>query len=78
VAAVSVVLGHNVEQEWLHIIVEGFGTQEKLGQEAKILTINWVLSAVDLEERVFAVAVYLVPRRMLGGTFQLLFTSASS
>ena len=43
VTAVTVCDGHHVEQERLHIIVEGFVVQKGLGNQAEILTILFVL-----------------------------------
>ncbi len=45
-----VALRHDIEQEGLNVIVESFRPQEKLGQQAEILTIDRVFATVDLEE----------------------------
>ena len=45
-----VAFSHDIEQERFNVIVESFGSQEKLGQQAEILTIDRVFATVDLEE----------------------------
>ena len=49
VAAVAVRDGHHIEQERLHIIVEGFVVQKGLGNQAEILTILFVLLPANLK-----------------------------
>ena len=49
VASVAVRDGHHVEQEGLHIIVEGFVVQKGLGNQAEILTILFVLLPANLK-----------------------------
>jgi hypothetical protein len=69
--AIAIVLGHDVEEERLHVVVEGFGSQKELRKEAEVLTIDGVLSTVNLEEGVLAVAVDFIARRVLCGAFEL-------
>lgn len=66
-----IIIGHDVEEEGLHVVVERLGPQEKLGKKAEILTINRVFPAVDFEERMFSVTIDLITRRVLGRAFQL-------
>jgi hypothetical protein len=70
-AAETIVLRHDIEQERLYIVVEGLGAQEELGEQAEVLAVDRVLAAVDLEEGVFAVAIYLIARRVLCWAFEL-------
>ena len=49
VTAVAVRDGHHIEQERLHIIVEGFVVQKGLGNQAEILTILFVLLPANLK-----------------------------
>ena len=38
-ATFAVILGENIEEERLHIVIQGLVVQEQLGQETKVLTI---------------------------------------
>jgi hypothetical protein len=49
-AAELVIFSHDVEEEWFHVVVKGFGAKEELGQETEVLAVDRVLTAVDLEE----------------------------
>jgi hypothetical protein len=69
--AEAIVLSHDVEQERLHIVVERLGAQEEFGQQAEVLAVYWILTTVNLEEGVFAVAIYLVARRVLRRALEL-------
>jgi hypothetical protein len=70
-AAVVVVFRHDIEQERFHIVVERLGTQKQLCEKTKILAIHRVLSAIDFEKRVFAIAIDLVARRVLSRALEL-------
>lgn len=37
VAALIVVLGEDVEEKWLHVVVEGFVVEEQLREQAQVL-----------------------------------------
>jgi len=68
-AAVLVVFCHNVEKEGLDVVVEGFGSEKEFREKAKVLTVDWVLAAVDFEEREAAVTIDFVAWRVLCRTF---------
>jgi hypothetical protein len=50
VAAGRVGRGHHVEEEGLHVKVEGLVVEEKLGKEAQVLAVLLVPLAADLED----------------------------
>jgi hypothetical protein len=56
----------DIEEEDTHIFVKVLMVQEELGEEGQILTIHWILVAVDLEDcdLVLLVAVDFIPWRM--------------
>lgn len=70
-AAIIVVLCHDIEQEGFHVVVESLRTQEQLGEKTEVLTINWILTTIDFEEGVLAVAIDLITGRMLSWAFEL-------
>ena len=41
---------HNVEQEWVGVVIERLVIEEELGEEAEVLRVRLVLATVDLEE----------------------------
>ena len=45
----GVMLAENVEQEGLHVIVQGFVIQEQLGQQAKVLAVEFGLGTIHLQ-----------------------------
>ena len=45
----GVVLAENVEQEGLHVVVQGFVIQEQLGQQAKVLAVQFGLGTIHLQ-----------------------------
>ena len=50
VTAIVIVLGHDVEQKRLHVVVQSFRTQKELRKKTKVLAVNRVLTAVDFKE----------------------------
>ena len=68
VTALPVVLGQHVEQEGLHVVVEGLVVQEELDQETEVLTIDLVRVAVHLEHGHPVLPIDLHPGRMSPGT----------
>jgi hypothetical protein len=71
VAAVVVVFCHDIEEEGFHVVVQSFRAEEELREKTQILAVYRVLSAVDLKERVLAIAIDLVAWRVLRGAFEL-------
>jgi hypothetical protein len=71
VAAKFVVLGHDIEEEGLDIVIQRLRSKEQLGHQAEVLAIDRVLAAVDLEEGVLAVTIDLVAGRVLSWAFEL-------
>ena len=45
----AVPLTQDIEQEWVHIIVQCLVVKEKLAQQTKALTVHLVLLAVNLK-----------------------------
>ena len=70
-AAVVVVFRHNIEQKGFYVVVERLGTQEQFGEQTQVLTIHRVLSAINFEERVLAIPVDFIARRVFSRTFEL-------
>jgi hypothetical protein len=66
-----IVLGHDVEKEWFDIVIERFGAEEKFCEQAEILAVDRILTAIDLEKGVFAITVDFIAWRMLCRAFQL-------
>jgi hypothetical protein len=64
-----VALGQNVKQERLDIIVQRFMVQKQLGQQAEILTVDFIRIAVDFEHRELATAIYFCAWWMTPRTF---------
>lgn len=62
--AAVVELSHHVEQEGVRVVVESLVVEEELGQQTEILSVAFVLPAVDLEERNRLFPVNLVTRRV--------------
>ncbi|RNA44147.1 hypothetical protein BpHYR1_043597 [Brachionus plicatilis] len=56
VTAVLVVLGKDVEQKWLDVVVKRFVVEKQLGQETQILSVDFVRVAVHFEHAELAVA----------------------
>lgn len=50
VIAITVHFTKDVEQEWIHIIVECLVVQEQLAEQAEVLAVHLVGLAVNLEE----------------------------
>ena len=69
--AVLVVFGHDVEEEWLDVIVKSLAAEKEFGEETEILTIYWILAAIDFEERKVAVSIDFVTGWVFGRTFEL-------
>lgn len=50
VATFAVVLGKNVEQERLHVVIQGLVVQKKLGQQTQVLTVDCAYVPVHLRK----------------------------
>ena len=48
VAALAVILGEHVEEEGLHVVVQGLVVQKQLGQQTQVLTVDCAHVAVHL------------------------------
>lgn len=60
----AVGVGHHVEEEGLHVVVQGLVVEEELGQQAQLLTVLLVLPAVDLPNAEIVLPVHLVSGRV--------------
>ena len=69
VAPFCVCNGHDVEEEGLHVEVEGLVAKEELGKEANALAVLLVTFTTNLEHRDRLLTVDLVPRRVAPHTF---------
>ena len=49
-AAFTVILGENIEQEWLNIIIQGLVIKEELHQQTQILTVDLVCVSINLKD----------------------------
>lgn len=47
-AALAVVLREDVEEERLHVVVQGLVVQEQLGQQAQVLTVDCAHVSINL------------------------------
>lgn len=50
VIAILIALCHDIEQEWLHIVVQGLGAKEQLRKKTEVLTVDGVLATINFEE----------------------------
>lgn len=66
-------LGQHVEEKWLHIKVESLVIEEEFGQEAKVLTVDLVIVAVDLKDGDGSLAIDLLPRRLVAQALTNMF-----
>jgi len=64
VATPVVRLTEDVEEEGVHVIVQGFVVEEELGQEADVLAIDLILVPIDFKDGDVAVPVDFIPRRV--------------
>ena len=64
VAALAIVLGQHVEEEGLHVVVEGLVIQKQLGEETEVLAVDLAGHAVHFEDGEVFVAVDFVGRRV--------------
>ena len=64
----AVILGEDIEQERLHVIVQRLVVQEQLDQETQVLTVDLVGVAVHLVHGHPVLPVDLITRRMSPGT----------
>ena len=64
VAALRIVLGQDIEEEWLHVVVERLVIEEEFDEETEVLTVDLVGVAVHLEHGHPVLAVYLDPGRV--------------
>lgn len=69
--AVFVMLGHDVKEERLDVVVEGLGSQEKFREQTQVLAVDWVLPSIHLEEGEVSIPVDFIARRVLCGAFEL-------
>lgn len=67
-----VVLRHDIEEEWLHVVVKGLGAKEEFGEETQILAVDGILATVDLEDGYRTISIDFISRRMLGRAFELM------
>ena len=65
----AVVLSQDIEEERLHVIVEGLVVEEELDQQTEVLAVDLVGVAVHLEDRHAVLPVDLHPGRMSPRTF---------
>ena len=70
-AALLVVDGQDVEEERLHVIVEGLVVQEQLGQEAQVLAVDLTDVTVHLKHRQVSLPIDLTGRWMIAATLHL-------
>jgi len=71
VETATVALGHDVEQEGLHVVIQSFVIQKELRHQAQILAIYLVPLSVHLEHGKRSAAVDLVAGGMAEVAFQL-------
>lgn len=71
VAAPIVALGEDIKEEGLDIVVERLVVEEELGEQAQILTVDFVLLAIHLKHGEISRAVNFVTRRMAQGALEL-------
>ena len=64
VTALAVILGEDIEQERLHVIVERLVVEEQLDEQAEVLTVDLVGVAVHLEHGHAVLPVDLHPGRV--------------
>jgi hypothetical protein len=67
--ALSVAPRKHIEQKRFNIVVKRFVVEEKLRQQAQILTINFVRVAIDFEDGNFAASIDLRARWISPRTF---------
>lgn len=68
---ISIVFGHDVEEEGLDVVVQRLRSKEEFREQTQVLAIDRVLATVNLEEGELLITIDFVARRMLGGTFEL-------
>ena len=68
-AAVFVAGAHDVEEEGVDVIVEGFVIQEELGEETQVTAPSPLAAAIHFEEGYVVVTVDLVAGRVIEGAF---------
>lgn len=69
--AVFIDLAENVEEKRLDVEVERLVVEEQLGEETEILTVDFVLPAVDFPDAESALAVDLFSKRLSVRAFAL-------
>lgn len=57
-------LRHDIEQEWIGVVIQRFVIEEELGQEAEILSVAFVLPSVDFKERDCVLTIDFIARRV--------------
>lgn len=62
-------LAHDVEEEWIDVVVKSLVIEEAFGEEAEIAAPGLLLSTVDLEEGDVVVAIDLIAGRMYESAF---------
>ncbi len=68
---VFVVLGENVEEERLDVVVQRLVVEEELGEQTQVLTVDLVRVAVHLEHGQVLAPVNLIRRRVVQTTLLL-------
>lgn len=60
----SVHFGQHVKPEWLNIEIQCLMIQKQFGQQAQVLTIDFMFTSVDLKQRAGPLPINLFPRRL--------------
>ena len=63
-AALAVVLGENVKQEWLNVVVEGLVIEKELCKEAQILAVDLTSHTINFKDGEITISVNLVGWRV--------------
>ena len=63
VTALAVILGEDIEQEGLHVVVERLVIEEQLGDVAQVFRVNLLLLRVKLKHADLVISVYLITWR---------------
>ena len=69
--AIVIILGHDVEEKWFYIIVQGLRAKKELCEKTEVLTVNGIFPTVNFKKGVFSVPVYFIARRVLCWAFEL-------
>ncbi len=66
-ATAVIILGHDIKQEWVDVVVKRFGAEEDFGEEAEVLAVDWIFATINFEDGNRLVAIYLISGGMFGG-----------